>query len=68
MKLVREKHFMSNDFIKAVAFASEKHKNQRRKDGYFTWAGKVINGVYGTNPKLEKIFDELMSKSDTLVL
>lgn len=25
---------MSNDFIKAVAFAAEKHKNQRRKDAH----------------------------------
>lgn len=44
---------MSNDFIKAVAFAAEKHKNQLRKDA-------------DASP-LEKIFDELMSKSKPLV-
>ena len=32
MKLTNERQLMGNDFIKAVAFAAEKHKNQRRKD------------------------------------
>jgi len=32
MKLTKERQCMANEFIKAVAFAAEKHKNQRRKD------------------------------------
>ena len=32
MKLTNERQLMGNDFIKAVAFAAEKHSTQRRKD------------------------------------
>jgi GTP diphosphokinase / guanosine-3',5'-bis(diphosphate) 3'-diphosphatase len=29
---------------------------------YFEWAGKVINGVRGTNPKLEALFDDAYAR------
>ena len=34
-----------------------------RRLEYFVWAGKVIDGVRGTNSRLEQIFEDLMSKS-----
>lgn len=33
---------------------------------YFEWAGKVIKGVRGTNPKLEALFDDIYSQGITL--
>ena len=35
-----------------------------RRLEYFVWAGKVIDGVRGTNSRLEQIFEDLMSKSN----
>ena len=34
--------------------------NLRRKRKYFDWAKEVIDGVRGTNRKLEKLFDKAM--------
>jgi len=33
--------------------------DQKRKDQYFDWAKSVIDGVRGTNPQLEAIFDRV---------
>ena len=34
-----------------------------RRQEYFKWAEAVVQGLRGTNVKLEKIFDELMARS-----
>lgn len=34
-----------------------------RRQEYFKWAESVVQGLRGTNVKLEKIFDELMARS-----
>lgn len=35
-----------------------------RKQEYFDWAGKVVDGVRGSHPTLENIFDSLFKQKD----
>jgi guanosine-3',5'-bis(diphosphate) 3'-pyrophosphohydrolase len=45
-------------------FASPPAKwSPRRKRQYFEWAVKVIDGVRGVNPRLERIFDNLAARA-----
>lgn len=37
-----------------------------RRQEYFKWAEAVVQGLRGTNVKLEKIFDDLMARSNEL--
>jgi GTP diphosphokinase / guanosine-3',5'-bis(diphosphate) 3'-diphosphatase len=37
-----------------------------RKRAYFTWSARVVDGVRGSNPRLEKTFDELMARRGEL--
>lgn len=39
----------------------------QRKAEYFEWAGRVVYGLRGTHPRLEKVFDELMVRGGELV-
>lgn len=39
---------------------------EQRKADYYDWARKVIDGVRGTHPGLEAIFDEAYRKKSTL--
>jgi guanosine-3',5'-bis(diphosphate) 3'-pyrophosphohydrolase len=37
-----------------------------RKLAYFQWSGDVVDGLRGTNVKLERVFDELIIQGKTL--
>ncbi len=60
--------------VQAVAFAADKHRNQRRKDAeanwsperkqaYFDWAANVVAGLRGVHPGLEAVFDGLYART-----
>jgi guanosine-3',5'-bis(diphosphate) 3'-pyrophosphohydrolase len=38
-----------------------------RKQSYFEWAARVVDGLRGVHPGLESIFDELYARQDQLV-
>jgi guanosine-3',5'-bis(diphosphate) 3'-pyrophosphohydrolase len=42
--------------------------SNRRKHEYFEWAARVIDGVRGTHPRLEAVFDDLMARKGELQL
>ena len=37
-----------------------------RKRGYFDWAERVVDGLRGSNPRLEAVFDGLLERRDEL--
>ena len=37
-----------------------------RKQAYFEWAGKVVDGVRGVHPQLEAVFDGLLARAGEL--
>lgn len=37
-----------------------------RKDAYFSWAGKVVDGLRGVHPALEQIFDQTVARRGEL--
>ncbi len=42
--------------------------SQKRKQGYFDWAAKVVAGVRGVHPELEAAFDRLLARHAELPL
>lgn len=34
----------------------------QRKQDYFDWASKVVDGVRGVNPRLEAVFDAILAR------
>jgi guanosine-3',5'-bis(diphosphate) 3'-pyrophosphohydrolase len=38
-----------------------------RKQEYFDWAGQVVVGVRGVNPRLEAVFDDLYARKEELL-
>jgi guanosine-3',5'-bis(diphosphate) 3'-pyrophosphohydrolase len=45
--------------LRNILAAPPKDWSAERKQGYFDWAAKVVDGVRGTNSELELIFDTL---------
>ena len=48
--------------LRDIATSPPPKWNLRRKRKYFDWAKKVIDQLRGTNRKLEKLFDDALSK------
>lgn len=44
--------------LREIATSPPSGWNLRRKRKYFDWAKEVIDGIRGTNKKLERLFDE----------
>jgi guanosine-3',5'-bis(diphosphate) 3'-pyrophosphohydrolase len=59
-KLVKLADKISN--LRDMAASPPKTWPRSRVRAYFDWAKEVVDGLRGTNPKLEKIFDDAYSR------
>ena len=59
-KLVKLADKISN--LRDIAASPPAGWSVERKQEYFDWAARVINGLRGVHPKLEALFDEVYSK------
>jgi len=48
--------------LRDILEAPPKNWSTERKQQYFDWAAKVVDGVRGIHPDLEAVFDELQSR------
>ena len=59
-KLVKLADKISN--VRDMVASPPAHWAMRRRREYFDWAKKVVDGLRGVHPELERIFDEAYSK------
>ena len=63
-KLVKLADKISN--LRDILSSPPKDWEPERKQAYFEWANQVAAGLKGTNPRLERIFAELISRSNEI--